>query len=137
MWSWSSHCGIMESVASWEHWDAGLIPGLAQWVKDPRSQLPLRSDPWPRNSVFPGAAKKKKKKITTTATKNHMVLLSGTSPMTTVTTRYLHFNYFCPLETMNNLWRETLMRSSCSAKSHGIVVSHVISKIYKSQDYIW
>ena len=28
----SSCCGTIESVASWEHWDMGLIPGLAQWV---------------------------------------------------------------------------------------------------------
>ena len=27
--------GAMGSAASWEHWDADLIPGLAQWVKGP------------------------------------------------------------------------------------------------------
>ena len=44
----------------------GLIPSLAQWVKDlalpqlgRRSQLQLGSDPWPRNSACCGAAKKK------------------------------------------------------------------------------
>ena len=26
-------CGAMGPAVSWEHWDAGLIPGLAQWVK--------------------------------------------------------------------------------------------------------
>ena len=52
---------------SWEHWNAGLIPGPAQRVKDLvllelrlSSQLWLGSDPWPRNSMCHGAAKKKK-----------------------------------------------------------------------------
>ena len=52
--SWSSHCGARGSAASWECWDVGLIPGLAQWVMDPaplhlwlRSQLWLGSNPWP------------------------------------------------------------------------------------------
>ena len=31
---WSSHCGATGSAASWERWDAGSIPGSAQWVKD-------------------------------------------------------------------------------------------------------
>ena len=30
----SSCCGAVGSAASWECWDVGLIPGLAQWVKD-------------------------------------------------------------------------------------------------------
>ena len=34
---WSSYCVAMGSAASWERWDAGLIPGGAQWVKDPVS----------------------------------------------------------------------------------------------------
>ena len=38
-------------AASWELWDAGLIPGLPQWVKGPTL-------PWPRNSVCLGVAKK-------------------------------------------------------------------------------
>ena len=56
-------------VASWEYWDAGSIPGLAQWVKDLvllqlqyKSQLWLESDPWPRISICHRVAKKKKKK---------------------------------------------------------------------------
>ena len=64
----SSCGGKMGSVLSWKLWDTGLIPGLAQWAKDPlllqlqlRSQLQLGCDPWPRNSICWGAAKKKKK----------------------------------------------------------------------------
>ena len=64
----SSHCGITGLVASWECWDAGLIPGLEQWVRDLalsqlrlRSQLQFRSDPWPGNSMCCRVAKKKKK----------------------------------------------------------------------------
>ena len=46
----------MGSAASWERWDAGLIPDLAQWVKDLafpqlRLQLWLGSDPWPENAI--------------------------------------------------------------------------------------
>ena len=59
----------MESIASLEHWDRGLIPSLAQWVRDlalphlwHKSQLRLRSDPWPRNSICCGAVKREKKK---------------------------------------------------------------------------
>ena len=29
-----SSCAAMGSVVSLEFWDLGLIPGLAQWVKD-------------------------------------------------------------------------------------------------------
>ena len=39
---------------------SGLSPSLVQWVKDPallqlqhRSQLQLKSDPWPRNFFMP------------------------------------------------------------------------------------
>ena len=31
--SWSSRCGAVGSEASLKHQDAGLTPGLAQWVK--------------------------------------------------------------------------------------------------------
>ena len=54
----SSCCGSTGSAATLELWDAGLIARLVQWVKgshEPqmqcRSQLWLRSDPWPRNSI--------------------------------------------------------------------------------------
>ena len=58
--SWSSHCGTTGSVASWEHWGPGSIPGLAQWVKDlALPQLRLGSDPWLGNSICCGVAKKK------------------------------------------------------------------------------
>ena len=65
------------AMAQWDGqslWSTGKqIPsGQAQWVKDPallqlqcRSQLPLRSDSWPRNSTCRsrgGGAKRKKKK---------------------------------------------------------------------------
>ena len=56
----------MELVVSLEPWDAASIPGQAQWVKDPtlqhRSQLWLRSDPCPGNSMCHGVAKKEKNK---------------------------------------------------------------------------
>ena len=68
----NSHCGTMGLVVSWELWDVGLIPGLAQWLKDPaflqlwlKSRLWLRYDPWPRSSICYGAAKNEKKNVYT------------------------------------------------------------------------
>ena len=65
----SSCCGAVGLAMSWECWDAGLIPSLAQWVYDLvllqlqlGLQLQLRSDPWPRNSICCGVAKKERKK---------------------------------------------------------------------------
>ena len=63
------HCDIMGSAASWEHWNEGLIPGPAQWVRDlalPQLwlglQLWLESDPWPGKFICPRVAKKENKK---------------------------------------------------------------------------
>ena len=66
---WSSCYGVMGLEESWKRWDAGLIPGPAQWVKDPalqqlqlKLQLWLRSDPWPGNCICHKVAKKVKNK---------------------------------------------------------------------------
>ena len=55
----------MGLAASWERWDTGSIPSLAQWVKDPvllKSKLHLGSGPWPKNSMCLGVAKKRGEK---------------------------------------------------------------------------
>ena len=63
----SSRCGAM-GMMSLEYWDTGSILSPTQGVKDlvlpylwRRSQLQLRSDPWPGNSICHGAAKKENK----------------------------------------------------------------------------
>ena len=46
-----------------EHWDAGSIPSLAQWLQNlALTQLQLRSAPWPGNSTCLKVAKKREKK---------------------------------------------------------------------------
>ena len=64
----NSYSGSIGSVVSWKFRGAGLIPSLAQWIKDPvllqlqfRLQLQLGSDPWPGNSVCCRVTKKEKK----------------------------------------------------------------------------
>ena len=49
----SSRCGATGLAVAWEHWDMGLIPGPAWWVKDPALsqlwlslRLQIGSDPW-------------------------------------------------------------------------------------------
>ena len=58
---WSSPCGTRGLAASQEYRDAGSIPSTGQWVKDlallqlwHKSQLQLRFDPWPKNSICCG-----------------------------------------------------------------------------------
>ena len=65
---WSFHYGSTGLAVSLEPCNTGLIPSPAQWIKDPvlqklqhGSQLQLRSDTWPGNSISQRAAKKKKK----------------------------------------------------------------------------
>ena len=47
MWYWSSYCGSVEINLPRIHEDAGLIPGLAHWVKSPAVlQTVCRSQTW-------------------------------------------------------------------------------------------
>ena len=62
----------MESMVSWEHWDIGAIPGLAQGVKDPAllqvqisSHLQLGFDPWPGELHMLWGGQKREKKVET------------------------------------------------------------------------
>ena len=60
----------MGLAASWQHWDEGLTPGPAQWIKDPvlpqlqpRLQLQLGSDPWLSSFHVPQGSQKGKTKM--------------------------------------------------------------------------
>ena len=62
----SSRCSARPWAAPRQHQDTGLILAQPSRLKDPalprrRSQLWLRSNPWPRNSICCGAARKVKK----------------------------------------------------------------------------
>ena len=74
----------MGSVASWEHWDVGSIPTLAQRVKDPalpqlwlksQQQLDLIPDPGASSATERPKNKKKKKKTNFSAMFNNLKLL--------------------------------------------------------------
>ena len=61
----SSHCDTRRLAVFWQCQNSGLILAWHSGLKDPallqlkhRSQLWLRSDPWPRNSMCCEAAKK-------------------------------------------------------------------------------
>ena len=70
----------MRSAASLQRWDTGLIPSLAQWVKDPALlQQWLRYDPRPEIYISHRAAKKEKKKKFPFHTQNSPVWSSLTA----------------------------------------------------------
>ena len=55
--------GTRRLASSWERWGSGSIPSPVQWVGDPALPQPwLRSDPWPRSSIYCGVAKKGRKR---------------------------------------------------------------------------
>lgn len=63
----SSRYGSTGSGASWERWDAGLIPGRHSGLRilhcpaEPRMQVQLGSDPWPRELQMPRGSQKRKR----------------------------------------------------------------------------
>ena len=61
----SSCCGAMGLAASWERWDKGSIPSLAQWIEDPvLLQLRHNSKPQLRSrSLAQGSQKKETRSL--------------------------------------------------------------------------
>ena len=68
---WSSHCGSVETNLTSIREDTGLIPGLAQWVKDPMllwlwcrlaATTPIRPLAWELPHAMGAALKKQKEK---------------------------------------------------------------------------
>ena len=64
--SWSSHCGSAVMNPTSSHENVGLIPGLAQWVKDPAlpaAAAPIRPLAWELPYVEGAALKINKKGV--------------------------------------------------------------------------